>query len=359
MAGVFRFSNAVSNIDKFIETYKSLYNHFEQTCAEGNYFDHAQAAEFLAMNGLASSLGAIGEEALNRSTRDDKSRDPLYNQHKSYSEMFRMLGWYEPGTMQTNFTLSEYGSYIAETTDKSILKKLVSMNVLHIVSPNPLTTVRGYNILRPFPMILKLMLKLDGMISRDEMIVGVLACENDKEQNIIFETANKIRGFRRRGLPAINNAILSIRQEHNLGSAATLQNYTRFPISVLKWTEWAGAESIRGIYGKSPTKMLVLTEEGRELAERLAHIPDIRYEDLDDYSLKEKASFVALSNLTKLESVGFDLAEYSHAIEKLRNNCSQIYSDFELDDDEYLFFGYQEAPRELLLESDKILDSLL
>ena len=95
MAGIFRFSNAVSDIGKFISTYKQLYYHFVEYTNEGKYFNHDDAAKFLALNGLATSLGAVGKEAFNRSTRDDKSRDPLYNQHKSYSEMFRMLGWYE------------------------------------------------------------------------------------------------------------------------------------------------------------------------------------------------------------------------------------------------------------------------
>ena len=72
--------------------------------------------------------------------------------------------------MQTNFKLSEYGSYIAETTDNAVIKKLVSINVLHIVSPNPLTNVKGGDTLRPFPMILKLMLKLDGIITSEEKI---------------------------------------------------------------------------------------------------------------------------------------------------------------------------------------------
>lgn len=358
MAGVFRFSNAVSDVDKIIDTYKKIYAHFLSVSESGEFFDHSQAAEFLAMNGLASSLGAIGATALSRSTRDDKSRDPLYNQHKSYSEMFRMLGWYEPGSMQTNFRLSEYGSYIADTEDKNVLKNLLAMNVLHIVSPNPLTNVKGGNTLRPFPMILKLMLKLDGIITRDEIIAGVLCCQDDTKDNVIDETAEMLRKCRRKGLKAIDDAILQIRKQHDLGSPATLQNYTRFPIAVLKWTGWADGKPVRGVYGNRSIKVLMLTDAGKMVASNVSTIPDVRYEDLERYSSDIQGAFVALSNLTKLANAGFDIGEYADSLPTLRSLCSPILNDFGISDDNFLFFGYQEVPRELLHTADKVLESI-
>lgn len=358
MAGVFRFSNAVSDIDKIVDTYKKIYAHFIDMTRDGQYFDHSQAAEFLAMNGLASSLGAIGATALSRSVREDKSRDPLYNQHKSYSEMFRMLGWYEPGSMQTNFKLSEYGSYIAETTDNAVIKKLLSMNVLHIVSPNPLTKVKGGNTLRPFPMILKLMLKLDGIITRDEIIAGVLCCQNDKVENIVDNTADMIRECRQNGIEAIENVIMRIRQEQNLGSPATLQNYTRFPIAVMKWADWVNGVNMKGVYGDSSIKVLKLTKKGAEVANSISDIPDVRYEDIEHYPKNMIGAFVALSNLTKLAYAGFEFGDYLDLLPSLRRLCSPILKEHKIVDDRYLFFGYQEVPRELLAAADEVLETI-
>lgn len=359
MASVFRFSNAVSDIDRFISTYKRLYYYFIDKSNRGEYFNHEEAAAFLARQGLASSLGAIGEEALLRSTRPDKSRDPLYNQHKSYSEIFRMLGWYEAGSMQTNFKLSEYGEYIAETNDPDILKQLFSLNVLHIVSPNPSTTVRGGNVLRPFPMILKLMYLLDDKISRDELIIGVLACKNDKEVDVLQKTARHIRAIRAEGLGALRRGISQLMTENHLSSYATLGNYTRFPISALKWTNWAVSRNDKTIYGHRPIKFLHLTELGKEQAEALMNIPDIRLSDIQQYDEKTKASFVVLSNLQKLAKIGFDLGEYFDCLSDLQANCRTLLSNFRITDDDYLFFGYQEAPKELLRKGDEILDKLL
>lgn len=358
MAGVFRFSNAVSDIDKIISTYKSIYSEFITWTENDKYFNHADAAIFLAQNGLATSLGAIGVEALKRSTRDDKSRDPLYNQHKSYSEMFRMLGWYEPGSMQTNFKLSEYGSYINDTEDCLTIKKLLCLNVLHIVSPNPLTNVKGNNILRPFVFILKLMAKCNNMISRDEIIYGVLACENDTSNNVLEKTISRIISNRKKGKQSTNDEIQNLKKRQNIKSDETLPNYTRFPIAVMKWTGWAETKSIKLKKDERATNMLILTESGINLANMLLTTPDIRYEYLENYQEEEKIAFIALSNLQKLKSVGFDLSDYSEIVEKLMSLSQNILNDYHIENDNYLFFGYQEASREDLIYVDNLLETL-
>lgn len=356
MAGVFRFSNAVSDISKFIQTYKSIYLHFSPETSQGRYFNHKDAYQFLAKTGLASSLGAIGAEAIRRSERDDTSRDPLYNQHKMYSEMYRMLGWYEPGTKQTNFNLPEYGDYIADNTDNSVVKVLFGINVLHIVSPNPLTTVKGGNILRPFPLLLKIMNRLSGVICRDEMILTVLACPSDQDPTYIDSAVERIYDLRARGHAALKQAISDLMEANRIGSKDTLQNYTRFPIATLKWMDWAQSKNLRTVYrGKSVT-CLVLTDTGRDLANKLETVVDVRYEALANYSPNTVAAFVVWSNLYQLKKAGFDIAEYRDKIDLLETIAAPILSDFSLNFDVgMLFFGYQEAPRPILALGNSII----
>lgn len=356
MSGIFRFSNAVSDISKFIATYKRLYSKFIETTKKGGYFTHTDAATFLATEGLASSLGAIGQEALIRSTRDDKSRDPLYNQHKSYSEMFRMLGWYEPGSKQTNFKLSEYGEYIFEAEDE-LLKKLVALNVLHIVSPNPLTNVKGLNVLRPFPLIIKLMNNLDGKIHRDEIILAVLACENDRKKDILTDLTMYIKSIREGGKSKLIEEMDLLRKANNIESLETLPNYTRFPISAIKWNGWAESKSVKGIYG-STSSMLEITESGKLLANELSTCIDIRYKDIESFSIKEKASFTVWSNLYQLGKVGFNVSDYSSAIRELEYSFINILDVAKIDKP-ILYFGYQESPRDIIIFGDKILNELL
>jgi hypothetical protein len=356
--GVFRFSNAVSDISKFITTYKNLYAHFIEDSNSDKFFGHEEAAKFLAENGLASSLGAVGKEALRRSTRPDKSRDPLYNQHKSYSEIFRMLGWYQPGDCRTNFKLTEYGAYIAQEHNDDVLKKLFGLNVLHIVSPNPLTSVRGENVLRPFAFLLKLMLLVDCKITTDELIIGVLACENDTEETALETTANKVKRMRAtKKKDTLDKAILNLRERYELGSPATLRNYTRFPLSAMKWMGWATSKNEKGIYGQNETiNVLSLTEKGRNLAHHITEIPDVRLEQLNSFKKDEKVAFVAYSILFQLAKIGFKVEDvYPGKITELKQACNRIIKRFNINDD-FLFFGYQEAPREILRDVDLMLD---
>lgn len=355
MAGVFRFSNAVSDITKFIQTYRSIYEHFYPLTQKGHYFGHKEAYEFLATNGLASSLGAIGQEAIRRSERDDTSRDPLYNQHKMYSEIYRMLGWYEPGSMKTNFNLPEYGDYIAHS-DPGTVAKLFALNVLHIVSPNPLTSVKGGNILRPFPMILKMMGALGGFLTRDEMIISVLACPNDRDDTYVSNTADKIRIIRRTGLKALQTEIDNLKARVGINSKDALPNYTRFPIAAMKWTGWAEGVNTRDLYKGVSVTSLRITQSGKDILQRLSTAHDIRFEDIMKYPRDAQAAFSIWSNLKQLKFVGFDTSDYSEIIPQLKATAAPIFAQFDIkDDDDLLFFGYQESPREILKRGNQLI----
>lgn len=355
MAGVFRFSNAVSDISKFIQTYRSIYEHFYPQTQKGQFFGHKEAYEFLANNGLASSLGAIGQEAIRRSERDDTSRDPLYNQHKMYSEIYRMLGWYEPGSMKTYFNLPEYGDYIANC-DLSTVAKLFAINVLHIVSPNPLTSVKGGNILRPFPMILKMMGALDGFLTRDEMILTVLACPNDREEDYVHNAAERINRIRRSGLKALQVEIEDLKARVGINSKDALPNYTRFPIAAMKWTGWAEGVYTKDLYKGVSIASLKMTDAGRRELKRISHAIDIRYEDIIKYPRDAQAAFSIWSNLKQLKYVGFDTSEYSDIIPQLKTTAAPIFAQFDIrDDNDLLFFGYQESPREILKRGNQLI----
>ena len=355
MAGVFRFSNAVSDITKFIQTYRSIYEHFYPLTQTGHYFGHKEAYEFLATNGLASSLGAIGQEAIRRSERDDTSRDPLYNQHKMYSEIYRMLGWYEPGSMKTNFNLPEYGDYIAHS-DPATVAKLFALNVLHIVSPNPLTSVKGGNILRPFPMIMKMMGALGGYLTRDEMIISVLACPDDRDDNYVSNVADGIRRIRKAGLKALQAEIDSLKARVGINSKDALPNYTRFPIAAMKWTGWAEGVTTRDLYKGVSVTSLRITQSGKDVLQRISQAVDIRFEDILNYPRDAQAAFSIWSNLYQLKNVGFDISDYSEIIPQLESTAAPIFAKYRVKEySDMLFFGYQEAPRDILKRGNQLI----
>ena len=376
MAGIFRFSNAVSDIDKLIQTYRAIVGEFG-SLSEDEYFDHNQAAKFLANNGLASSLGAIGSEAIARSFRaKNTSLNPLFNQHKSYSEFFRMLGWYAPTSKQSHFRISEFGKIIgAPDLTRNVVKKLVEKCVLHIVSPNPLAKVKGGNVLRPFPLLIKLMAELGGYILRDEIIIGVLACQNDCNRSVVSQTAQRIRSIRAQGYKSLENAILKLRKDNGgfhfkenngirerifapLGKD-TLPNYTRLPLALCKWLGWAEEINTKSVYTGKTVHALQMTQYGLELAKKLSTIPDIRFSDIANFEKETIIAFAAYSNLCQLSVAYNSFEDYAEEIPILLSKAQPIIERFNITpfNDEFLFFAYQEAPLEINKQADELLDS--
>jgi len=341
MAGVFRFSNAVSDIRKFIETYKMIYNQLHET----SDFTHDQVAKALVNSGMASSSGAIGKEALIRSTRKDRSRDPLYNQVKMYSEIYRMLGWYVPGSQRTNFNIPEYGEYIFDATG-SLLKNHFELNVLHIVSPNPLVEIRSRNILRPFPLILKILDKVDGLIHRDEIILTVLACSNDRVNTYVEEATERILSIRG-NFSRLEDEYEKLMAENNINSKDVLRNYTRFVMATLKWLNYAQPKRFRGIYGSRSVMMYKQTEDGIIKAKEVNDCVDIRNADLDHYTLEERAAFTLYSIFYHLDILGYDMSSYDVQRKTVKSISKNILRDTSISAGRnFLYFGYQESSKE-------------
>ena len=73
-----RFPNPGSDINSFIRIFIELFEALE----DKDTFDLDEFTAVLIDRQLATSCGYTGQQALTRSTRKDRSRDPLYNQSK-------------------------------------------------------------------------------------------------------------------------------------------------------------------------------------------------------------------------------------------------------------------------------------
>lgn len=351
--GIFRFSNAVSDIRKFIDTYKILYDELKET----PNFTHDDATKALIKNSLVSSSGSIGAEALSRSTREDRSRDPLYNQSKMYSEIYRMLGWYWPGTKRTNFVIPEYGEYIYDASG-DLLKSHFELNTLHIVSPNPLVTIRGENILRPFPLLLKLLNRLEGIIHRDEIILTVLACNDDREADYI-DTAVKMIQEIRGDKDRLDSAYFELMKQNNVNSPDVFRNYTRFILATLKWLNYAIPERVRDLYGSKSIQIYRQTEYAKHKAVELESMIDIRASDIQGYSLDEKAAFSLYALYYHLGKLGYDLSQPDtvKTLQSIKEICATLLEDFRINKDEpFMYFPYQESSLEVMQHASKMFE---
>ena len=179
-----RFPNPGSDIASFIQTFQILYEELGEQAVVT--LDDMSTA--MVKQNRASSCGLMGEEALKRSTREDRSRDPMYNQSKMYSELYRMLGWFRStpdDRLKFSFTL--LGAHVAAA--KRNAKSLFIECLLGTVYPNPVLEVKGEFRTRPFACMLRTLDQMDGLLCRDELIVGPQSLQNDRDRKAFDDMA--------------------------------------------------------------------------------------------------------------------------------------------------------------------------
>lgn len=285
-----RIPNPGSDIDIFVRIFRDLHAVLK-TRADFDLDD--MTAAMLERNNV-SSQGAFGDEALRRSTRADRSRDPLYNQSKMYAELYRTLGWLQSTTGALRFAFSWLGEHAAEAGDP---RPLTIECLLGMAYPNDVLGVQGTQSVRVFPAILATAHTMGGGITRDEMIVGPLSISDDRDTAAVATMIAKLR--RCRTEPGrIDKEIGALSAERGI-THVTMGNYTRFPIAAVQWAGWAT---------KSSRSMLMLTDVGRATLERLATLRDVRLSDYKSVAEAAKAPFLRLCAHLMLERAGFDLS---------------------------------------------------
>ena len=298
-----RFANPGSDISGFTRIFQALVEALE----DRQPFSLDDISEALVSNGLATSSGFMGAEALRRSTRKDRSRDPLYNQSKMYSELFRLLGWIHPTEeSRLDFRFTWLGQHVREAGTEA--KMLVAECVLGIAFPNEVVKAKGEYKLRPFATILRAMDALDGMICRDEMIMGPLSLSDDTDSRGFDDMVARIR--RTRGdVAKLEDALDGIAQECGI-QRNTMMNYTRFPLAVLEWSGWTAKSRESGVYKRSAV-FHHLTEEGQKQVEWVSSAADARAAEVLDHPEDVQVATCKLAVLRMLDRAGFETREFA------------------------------------------------
>ncbi len=241
---------------------------------------------------LVTSQGALGEEALKRSTRPDRSRDPLYNQSKMYAEVYRLLGLIKSAESALAFRFSLLGRHFATASDYAPLLKECFLGLAY---PHPGVDVRNDQRVRLFLCILRVMRVLDGRVSRDEVILGPMSVRNDRDNQ---EFQNLVRHLRelRRTPGDTDRAIDELSREIGI-NPETMRNYTRIPIGVLLWTGWAVKEREYFRLSDAGESELKFADEAR----------DIRIDDFSELDMRFRVPLVRVSFYEMLGRAGFDL----------------------------------------------------
>lgn len=312
-----RFPNPGSEITSFIHIFQTLYSYL----GHQPFFSLDDMSQTLTSMHLAASSGYVGEQALQLSTREDRSRDPLYNQSKMYAELFRSLGWIssqEEKALLFSFTF--LGAHVAYA--KIDPGAIFEESVLGINYPNDVIDIKYEAEIRPLAAILITAHKLDNIICRDEMIIGPMNV-NDKDKTIFNDMIAKLKTIRG-DLTKLHQEISFLSSQLKI-QPNTMKNYTRFPIAVLDYCQWVEKERNNKVYpGSRGMVIMRLTKKGRERVFWLQNALDIRRDYVNSLDENMKESIIRVSFYNMLGRAGFDMEPVMPVLKKDFKVCREL-----------------------------------
>lgn len=322
-----RIPNPGSDLAVILRVYREIH----QVLGEYLSFGLDDISRAMVLKNNVTSQGAIGDEALLRSTRDDRSRDPIYNQSKMYAEIFRTFGWIQSTSSKLTYSFSLLGEYVALSKDPTPLFKEC---LLGIAYPNEILGVKSEQIVRVIGGIVLAMDKL-GKISRDEVIAGPMSIMDDSDQVAFKKMINELSKCREQ-VGTLDAKINEIAVVRNISRSPTMENYTRIPLASLIWSGWGE---------KIGRKYIHITESGALVARKMRDSVDFRLSDFNQLQDAVKPSFIRWTFYSMLKRAGYDLAPVSEIISsaKLTLFANKIKIDKEI-----YFSPFQQLSRETL-----------
>ena len=326
-----RFPNPGSTIHNFVEVYNAVFRRLD-----GRVFNLDSMVAAVVEEKLATSSGYMGAEAISRSTRRDRSRDPLYNQLKMYAELFRALGWIHPTERSSlNFTFTLLGRQVAEAKQHNM--PLMTETILGIAYPSHVLAIRGNHAIRPFALLLLTMLATGGELSRDEMIVGPLSALSDYSQDEVQRIAALVESVRR-DRTDIEDALQRVSTEQNV-KINTLRNYTRWPIAVMRDLGWTAKTRRRFYTGGRSFEVHRLTELGKRVAESVSNSVDLRLAQVDQLPFEEKSAVSIVAHYRMLGRAGFDLGPVIPKLDQQEQAMARAIARLGVSPDKQILFS--------------------
>lgn len=350
-----RFPNPGSDIARMVNSYCLI--HRASKDQDQPVFDLDFMTTVLTQQFQASSRGAVGSAARDRSADADRSRDPLYNQLKMYSEVYRMLGWLRPGAKRLEFSTTILGDLVAEDFVERVdlVYGLLRECLLAVAFPNPSTDNVGVINQRPFRWLLLLSSELDGVITRHEMILGLLAVVDDQQPDAFEDAVERVRSKRGASRKVLDEAVAAYASGNGV-QVTTLENYTRLPVGVFKSTQigWAESERVTDLYNK-PIEALSLSTKGHASASWLRVTRDVREEELNQFDLDSRAHFANYAYYAMLLRAGVELDAVEDDLRRAEAGCGDIIRGLSIQEPGLLLYSpIQQANDDILDRASKI-----
>lgn len=322
-----RIPNPASDLNIFIRVFRDIH----EILKDRGHFGLDDISRAMIARNNVTSQGAIGDEALRRSTREDRSRDPIYNQSKMYAELFRTLGWIQSTKSKLTYAFSLLGDHVAAAHNPA---SLLSECLLGIAYPNEVLGVQGEQSVRVIGGILLVMEAL-GSISRDEMMAGPMSIADDTNASEFSDMVAKIAHCRK--TPGeLDQLIDLIAARRGISRHPTMENYTRFPVAAFPWSGW-GVKKGRGA--------IHITDIGKVMASKLRKAPDIRISDFNAFPDSVKPAFIRWTFYSMLARAGFNVGP-AHAV---IDADGKVLEQYGLPSNGDVFFSpFQQLSRETL-----------
>ena len=335
----------------------------------GESFDHFFALDVLAREHRVSSRGAIGEEAVERGAEADLTRHRGYNQLKMYTELYRMLGLIRSAGNRASFVFTPLAHQLCDVAEDKLedwdplsplenrQRGLIEECLLAICVPNPSTEQRGVAHLRPFRQLLRITQRLDGVVTREELLISLYGMEDDRPPEAIDEAVahvEQVRGDRGKLETAVEAARGKL-------ARSTIENYTRFPLGVIRSpiTGWATDGRDLSLYPPRAVVTNRLTEKGSRFADRAERMHDIREVDVEGYSVDERAALANVAFYAALERAGYDVSQYEREREQFRGIAQGLLEHLEVQDvGEILYSAVQQASNEVLERAEALFEEV-
>lgn len=326
-----RFRNPGSNTETQIRIFQALYSALKSQ----QYFNLDDMERVMAETSLITAYGYAGDQALAITSKRSDSRNSTRMNMKMYAEVFRMLGWIAPANREKSYPLSF--TLIGACAGNSNFEGAASLAeeaLMGFVNPAEINhNVKYTERVRFYPLVLRTLRELDGIMYKHELCLGPMSCDDEDEESIeaMIARLKLLRGDYSR----LSDAFGDLAQELNM-TRQSVDNSTRLPIGLLSGLGWIenGIKN-KTLYNKSLTCFRISDKGSARLDEYLA-MADIRLDGFHSLEPDLQEPAIRIGAYSMLERAGFDVESVSEVREADANRLESL-----LDGKDLVFSPYQ------------------
>lgn len=326
-----RFRNPGSNIETQIRIFQVLYSSLKSQ----PHFNLGDMERVMAETSLVTAYGYAGNQALAITSKRSDSLNSTKMNMKMYAEVFRMLGWIAPANREKSYPVCF--TLIGACAGNSSFEGAASLAeeaLMGFVNPAEINhNVKYTERVRFYPLVLRSLRELDGIMYKHELCLGPMSCDDNDEESIeaMIARLKSLRGDYSR----LSDAFGDLAQELNM-TRQSVDNSTRLPIGLLSGLGWIenGIKN-RTLYNKSLTCFRISEKGSARLDEYLA-MADLRLDDFDSLEPDLQEPVIRVGAYSMLERAGFDVESVNDvreadadALESLLDGKDLVFSPYQ------------------------------